>query len=76
MPRICMMTGRRTTTGHKVSHSQHKSKRTFCPNIHKRSLLNPATGKMMTLKLSTSAVRTLAKWDREGKSYDLRKLTT
>jgi len=36
--------------------------------------MNPATGQMMRIKLSTSALRTLKKWQAEGKKYDLRKL--
>ena len=74
MSRVCMITGRRTRSGHNVSHSQRKTKRTFRPNVHSRKLLNPATGEVMRIRLSTRALRTLAKWDREGKKYDLRKL--
>ncbi len=74
MARVCMITGRKTRSGHNVSHSQRKTKRTFCPNVHTRKLLNPATGTMMRVKISTRALRTLAKWDREGKKYDLKAL--
>ena len=74
MARVCQITGKRTVAGNNVSHSQRKTKRTFKANVHNRTLLNPATGTMMRVKLSTAALRTLAKWDREGKKYDLRKL--
>jgi len=74
MARVCEITGKRTISGHNVSHSQRKTKRTFAANVHTRTLLNPATGTTMRIKLSTTALRTLAKWDREGKKYDLRDL--
>ncbi len=74
MARVCEITGKRTVSGHNVSHSQRKTKRTFAANVHNRTLLNPATGTTMRVKLSTAALRTLAKWDREGKKYDLRDL--
>ena len=74
MSRVCQITKKRPVSGHSVSHSQRKTKRTFAPNIQDRTLLNPATGKMMNVRLSTSALRTLAKWDREGRNYDLREL--
>jgi hypothetical protein len=35
-------------------------------------MLNPATGMMTTVTISTRGMRTLAKWKREGKTYDLR----
>ncbi len=35
-------------------------------------MLNPATGKMTTISIATRGLRTLAKWLREGKTYDLR----
>ncbi len=75
MPRICTITGKKTISGQNVSHSQVKTKRTFKPNIQSKRLLNPATGTMMRVKLSTAALRTLKKWQAEGKMYDLRKIT-
>jgi len=74
MSRTCKITGKGTISGQKVSHSQSKSKRTFRANIQSKRLMNPATGQMMRIKLSTSALRTLKKWQAEGKKYDLRKL--
>ncbi len=74
MARRCALTGKGTTVGNNVSHSQRKTKRTFCVNLQKRTLINPATGDKMTIHLSTSALRTLKKWQREGAAYDLREL--
>lgn len=74
MARRCELTGKGTAIGHNVSHSQRKTKRTFCVNLQKRTLINPATGEKMNVKLSTGALRTLKKWQRDGIAYDLRDL--
>ncbi len=74
MSRTCQITGKNSASGHKVSHSQMKTKRKFKVNLQKKNLINPATGLKMTVRLSTSAIRTLNKWQREGKQYDLREL--
>jgi large subunit ribosomal protein L28 len=74
MARTCDITGKGTSVGHTVSHSQRKTKRTFMVNLQKRNLVNPATGEKMSVRLSASALRTLKKWQREGVQYDLREL--
>ncbi|MFA5986134.1 MAG: 50S ribosomal protein L28 [Parcubacteria group bacterium] len=74
MSRICEITGKGTAVGNNVSHSQRKTRRTFMINLQKRTLVNPATGTKMSVRLSTTALRTLKKWQREGKQYDLREL--
>ncbi len=74
MSRNCTITGKGTVSGQNVSHSQVKTKRKFKANIQNKRLLNPATGKMMRLKISTAGLRTLKKWQAAGKKYDLRKL--
>jgi len=74
MPKQCQITGKKTGTGNNVSHSKRSTKRTVKPNLQTKRLVNPATGKIMKLRLSTSALKTLAKWQSEGKAFDLRKL--
>jgi len=74
MSRTCQITGKNSASGYKVSHSQVKTKRKFKVNLQKKNLINPATGQKMTLRLSTSALRTLKKWQKEGKQYDLREI--
>ncbi len=74
MAKTCALTGKRTTTGFHVSHSNVHVKRKLKPNLQKRRLVNPATGRIVTLVISTSALRTFKKWDREGKIYDLAKI--
>ena len=72
MSRICKVTGKPPLTGNNVSHSKVKTKRRQKPNLQKKNLMNPATGKLMSILVSTRGLRTLAKWRKEGKTYDLR----
>ncbi len=74
MARKCEITGKKPQSGNNVSHSKRRTKRVFRPNLQTKKLLNPATGLMMKVTLSTKAIKTLAKWDAEGKKYDLEKL--
>lgn len=74
MAKSCQITGKSAQRGHKVSHSNIKSKRDFKANLQTKRLLNPATGQTMKLTLSTKAIKTIAKWQKEGKMYDLRTL--
>lgn len=71
MQKYCIVTGKQTMTGNNVSHSKQKTKRRFAPNLQKRRLMNPATGTMVTVWISTRGLRTLSKWQREGVMYDL-----
>lgn len=71
MPKQCIVTGKSVTTGLNVSHAKNATKRKIKANLHKRKLKNPATGKMETVIISTRGLRTLKKWDEEGKVYDL-----
>ncbi len=74
MAKSCIVTGKKTTTGFNVSHSKQKTKRKLKANLHKKRLLNPATGKIVTVTISSRGLRTLKKWDREGKTYNLAQL--
>lgn len=72
MAKICAVTGKTPLTGHNVSHSNVKTKRRQFPNLQKRMLVNPATGKPERILISTRGLKTLAKWQAEGKVVDLR----
>ena len=74
MPKICQITGKKTGRGHKVSHSHRKTKRTVKPNLQTKHLVNPATGQIIKIRLTASALKTLSKWQKAGKKYDLKKL--
>ncbi|MBU1705145.1 50S ribosomal protein L28, partial [Patescibacteria group bacterium] len=70
MGKSCVVTGKKVIVGNNVSHSNVKTKRQLKPNLQKRKLLNPATGRKVTVWISTRGMRTLKKWDQEGKKYD------
>ena len=74
MSKICQITGKTPLTGNLVSHSNIKIKTRQMPNLHKKRLMNPATGKLTTIQITARGLRTLAKWQKEGKRYDLRKI--
>ncbi len=61
MSRICQLTGKKPITGNNVSHSNRKTKRWFRPNIQKKRFFIPEENKWITLKVSTSALRTIDK---------------
>ena len=74
MARICQITGKGARSGQKKSHSQVKIKRQVHPNLQTKRLINPATGQIIKLQLTTGALKTLVKWQAAGRVYDLRKL--
>lgn len=61
MARVCQLTGKKTQVGNKVSHANNKTLRKFYPNLQKKRFYIPEEGKWVTLKLSTSAIRTVSK---------------
>ena len=61
MARVCQVTGKSPMGGHKVSHSNIKTKRRFLPNLQTKRFYLPEEDKWITLKLSTDAIRTINK---------------
>ncbi|MCB0611116.1 MAG: 50S ribosomal protein L28 [Lewinellaceae bacterium] len=61
MSKICQLTGKRPISGNNVSHSNRKTRRRFLPNLQKKRFFMPETGEWVTLKVSTSAMRTINK---------------
>ncbi len=61
MARVCQVTGKTPVGGHKVSHSNIKTKRRFLPNLQKKRFYLPEEDKWITLKLTTDAMRTINK---------------
>ncbi|MFZ9939822.1 MAG: 50S ribosomal protein L28 [Bacteroidetes bacterium] len=70
MSRICDLTGKKVIVGNRVSHSNIKSKRRFYPNLQTKKFYIPETGEWITLKVSTSAIRTI---NRNGISASIAK---
>lgn len=61
MSKVCQITGKRTVAGNNVSHSNRKTKRTFKVNMHTKRFFLPTENRFITLKVSTSAMRTINK---------------
>jgi large subunit ribosomal protein L28 len=61
MSRVCDLTGKSAMKGNKVSHSNRKSKRRFYPNLQTKRLYVPEEDVWITVKISTSALRTINK---------------
>ena len=61
MARVCQVTGKTPIGGHKVSHSNIKTKRRFLPNLQTKRYYLPEEDKWITLKVSTEAIRTINK---------------
>jgi large subunit ribosomal protein L28 len=61
MARVCQVTGKKPMGGHKVSHSNIKTKRRFLPNLQKKRFFLVEEDKWITLKVSTDAIRTINK---------------
>lgn len=61
MSRICELTGKKSMVGNNVSHSNGKTLRRFQPNLQEKKFFIPETNEYITLKVSTSAMRTINK---------------
>ena len=47
--------------GNSVSHANNKTKRRFYPNLYTKRFFIPEEGKWITLKVSTTAIKTINK---------------
>ena len=61
MSRKCDLTGKGVQSGHRVSHSNIKSKHRFLPNLQKRRFWSENLKRFVSLKVSTAAIRTIDK---------------
>ncbi|WP_347157403.1 50S ribosomal protein L28 [Pontibacter chitinilyticus] len=61
MARVCDLTGKRPQVGNNVSHANNRTKRKFYPNLQKKRFYIPEEDAWVTLKVSTSALRTINK---------------
>lgn len=55
----CDLTGKKALVGHKVSHSNRKTKRRFFPNLRNVTLISDALGRSVRLRVSANALRTV-----------------
>lgn len=61
MSKICEITGKKVMSGHKVSHSNIKTKRKFYPNLQTKKFFIPEENIWITLKVSAAGIRTINK---------------
>ena len=66
MSKKCELTGKIPLKGHKVSHSNNKTKRRFLPNLKKVKFKSEILNKSLRLKVSNAGVRSV---DKKG-SFD------
>ena len=61
MSRICEVTGKRTATWNKRSHSMRATKRKFYPNLFYKNIKDPESGLVYRIRVSAKWLRTLRK---------------
>jgi large subunit ribosomal protein L28 len=61
MSKVCQLSGKKQSTGYNVSHSNRHTKRTFLPNVSKKTIIDPLTGVKLKINISARAQRTLLK---------------
>ena len=61
MSRVCQLTGKKVMVGNNVSHSKRRTKRKFYPNLVSKKFYLPEEDQYITLRVSTSALRTINK---------------
>ncbi len=61
MSKICQLTGKRAYVGAQVSHSNHRTKKRFDPNLQTKRIFVAEVQKWIVVKLSTRALRTISK---------------
>jgi large subunit ribosomal protein L28 len=55
----CDLTGKKALVGHKVSHSNIKTKRRFLPNLRNVTLTSDALQRKVRVRVSANALRTV-----------------
>ena len=59
MSRRCELTAKGPQVGHKVSHSNRKTKRRFLPNLCNVTLISETLGRNVRLRVSTNALKSV-----------------
>ena len=61
MSKICQITGKKAEVGNNVSHSKHRTKRTFDVNLFTKKFYYVEEDCWISLKLSAAGLRTINK---------------
>jgi len=59
MSRRCELTGKGVLVGHRVSHSNIKTKRRFLPNLFNVTMISEALGRSVKLRVSANAIKSV-----------------
>jgi large subunit ribosomal protein L28 len=59
MSRRCDLTGKAPQVGHKVSHSNIKTKRRFLPNLFNVTMISDELGRSVKLRVSANAIKSV-----------------
>jgi large subunit ribosomal protein L28 len=59
MSRRCALTEKGVQSGHKVSHSNRKTKRKFLPNLHNVTLISDVLGRSVRLRVTSHGLRSV-----------------
>ena len=59
MARRCELTGKGVQTGHKVSHSNHKTKTRFLPNLCNVTLISDQLGRSVRVRIAAASLRSV-----------------
>jgi large subunit ribosomal protein L28 len=59
MSRRCELTGKTRQIGNKVSHSNHKTKRRFLPNLLNVTLQSDVLGRSVRMRISANALKSV-----------------
>ncbi len=59
MSRRCDLTGKKAQVGHKVSHSNIKTKRRFLPNLRNVTLTSDTLGRKVRVRVSANALKSV-----------------
>ena len=73
MSKVCQLTGKHAMSGNNVSFSHRKTKRRFNPNLVTKRFFIPEEHAWITIRLSTSALKTI---DKIGISAALKRMET
>ena len=61
MAKRCQLTGKSVMSGNNVSHANNRTRRKFLPNLQNTSMQSEILGRKVSLRISTSAMRTVEK---------------
>jgi len=61
MSKRCQITGKGVMSGNNVSHANNRTRRKFLPNLQRTSMNSEILGRNVSLRVSTSAIRTVEK---------------